>query len=836
MSGALLFNVQTQRTEWVPANKIAPALASGNYKSAGGVTEEVAPGVTTTADEAVLAPSLMTGGRAVSVADQALEQSTARERAKYDGLFQEVLTGVEGVADGLTFGLSRVQESDEAKMRREVNPDAGFAGELAGAVVPFAVSGGAGGLAGAALRATPAGYAARAGYHASRLVRGAGKGSKVLAGAAEGAVSGAVSAAGHTAAQVLQGNPTEYADALIMEAGLGALVGGAAGGLAKAGKIVNQRINQRISARAIKESNPLLDVNSAAAVGLRGEIKGAVDELAGARASAAERIKMLQELSPGLEAPPWLAEKIGERVALQQAAESAHKKVIKAFGGKELDDDALKMVLGRARPKDVLKAAKALDDYARAVSELDAAVRPAVKPAAERAAREFDNAMTQAVEPGTVMRPMPETPVVPNEVGGGTVVHRPQDPTKVINRAPLKLDETAATVGPPAVPPGPPPDLTMLPKSTAKPVQVSPVAERITKHLETLQEQTGLQISAMDAMAVASATGLDLDSIPAVGPVADGLLKLWLLGRVAGVMAKGSGQKAVSRGIVERAVEGGAGNVMAAGGRKVAGPFGAGAAYVFGARAVRDAAGAASTAGRAAERAAASAAAFLGKGSRYAIPAVSAVAWGDKKPGNFEERAAEIRNAAGNPGAVEHQVRTVMGTNLPPELIERMVNRAVEIAKNLAAKLPKQRQDYPLLPPQPPDPVEAQAFKEYDWATAHPDEAIERAITGNLSEAMVEALKQNWPDRLNQLLKDIMSQPEHLQNLPTERQVALSRLVGYPLVPEADPHYTQFQQQLYLTRREELANQQASNQSTAAIKSGTTPTPGQAYSAGPAMR
>lgn len=873
MSGALLFNVQTQRPEWVDASRIGAALASGNYRDTGGVTEEVAPGLGATTPATEAAPRLVAGSQTVTAASQAASQARARQDAQYDTLWQEVLTGLEGGASGLTFGLTRAFQGEDADRRQEVNPNAALTGELAGAVAPFLVSGGAGGLAGAALRATPAGLAARAGLGAGKVVAGAGR---VASLAVEGAVAGAISGTGHAAARALQGDPAELADGILLEAGIGGLMGGAAGVIGKGARA----IQDKVSARAIKAANPLLDHASPAAAGLRGEIKGALDELAGAQKQAAARIKMLQDMAPDLNnTPAWLADKIAERAQMAAAASRAERDVMRAFGvktGGALDDAAILKVLSRSRPKDVLKAAKALDDYSRAVSELDAAVRPAVSPAAERAAREMDLAKTSEFLPPSMdditqtrVRPAPQLPGPPRagDVGtlppatpgpapvGNTIPYRPNNntvqlpgrtPTVVGDLPPVDMPpEMAATMRLNNMPRGPlaapgavkPVHQPTIAAMTGKPVQVSPFAEKITGHLEALQNQTGLQLNAMDALAVADAVGLDLDALPAVGPVADGLVKLWLLGRVASLAASRGGQKAMAkRGIIERAIEGGAGSVAAKGGRAVAGPFGAGAAYVFGARAVRGAAGAASSAGRAAEKVAASTAAFLGRASRAAVPTVGPVSWGGGRPGDFEARAAEIRQANGSPDAVAARVVATLGPDLPPEMVERAVARTQEITANLARRLPSQRQDYPLVAPAAPDPEELRAFQEYDWAAANPAEAIMRAVRGGLTVPMAESLQENHPSLLAKVLTDVLSQPETLRELPTARLVSLSNLVGYPLVPEADPAYTQFHQQSYAAAREALDKQQQSNQSSAAIRSGTTPTAGQAYSAGPTVR
>src|SRR5688572_18725234 len=116
---------------------------------------------------------------------QSADEVVAQQRASEFGTVgQTALTAAEGAARGLTFGLSDPALAalggegyrEAALARQEVNPMAALGGEVAGAVAPVLLSGGAGAV-GTAARLTPAAMAARG---ASAVGRGAVRGAEAL--------------------------------------------------------------------------------------------------------------------------------------------------------------------------------------------------------------------------------------------------------------------------------------------------------------------------------------------------------------------------------------------------------------------------------------------------------------------------------------------------------------------------------------------------------------------------------------------------------------------------------------------------------------------------------
>lgn len=155
--------------------------------------------------------------------ESAEEAGQRAKEAEYGTLGQEVLTGLEGAAKGITFGVSTPlqiafgADPENIRARQEVNPNAHLAGEVAGGVALGLATAGVGTGAGAASVAKTGGsLAARAGAAALR---------EGLAGAALGAAGGA----GNVIHEAALGNPNLTAENVVEQIGLGALMGGGLG-------------------------------------------------------------------------------------------------------------------------------------------------------------------------------------------------------------------------------------------------------------------------------------------------------------------------------------------------------------------------------------------------------------------------------------------------------------------------------------------------------------------------------------------------------------------------------------------------------------------------------
>lgn len=141
------------------------------------VPVRLADGAIGTVPEADLTQAIESGAEVVS--DEVLQR--AKLEHEYGGLKGEALAGAAGAARGLTLGLSDVALTeldpslrDPLSALKTVNPNASLAGEIAGAVAPTLVTGGAG--------------AAKAGLSVGSTIRGLGalpRGVNALGGLAE---------------------------------------------------------------------------------------------------------------------------------------------------------------------------------------------------------------------------------------------------------------------------------------------------------------------------------------------------------------------------------------------------------------------------------------------------------------------------------------------------------------------------------------------------------------------------------------------------------------------------------------------------------------------------
>lgn len=206
------------------------AVSSGQYAPENGLVETSLEGARVLLPpEAGELRSGSTGGN-LGPGEQLQEEQTAFGEHLFGGVGQEVLTGLEGVASGLTLGGSDALLNllgSETRERAQVNPNIRTGGQIVGGLAPAFVGG---------LALTPAGLAMGAG----RAVEGAIGG---ITGAAVGAATeGAIFGAGQGVGNLVITNEPLTASSVVQEVGLNALLGaglGAAlgGGLAAVGKV-----------------------------------------------------------------------------------------------------------------------------------------------------------------------------------------------------------------------------------------------------------------------------------------------------------------------------------------------------------------------------------------------------------------------------------------------------------------------------------------------------------------------------------------------------------------------------------------------------------------------
>lgn len=361
----------------VSDEQAADLVGSGRFELAGGGTVEVRSktgGRVRVGGNRILADDSLT---AVTVDEQAQAARTARlERQHADGILNKAKAVGEGFVSGATFGLADPLLEDEATAaRRELLSTWRGAGEIAGMIAPaFATGGaglgaggirGAGGLARATLRYTPAGLTARLG---GRIAQGGGAKALVAAGAAEGAIGNA----GYYLSDVALGKRDLSAEGFVGAMGEGALWGSAGGGaahLVERGLVRARSMFPRLAGKTAKADAELAEraFDEAAEESLQ-----AGDDLV---IAARERVAAARE-KLGMNR----VSQAEQRVALERARRAGDDAGVKAaqdaMGDLRLDSAEQKLVIAR-------KGAPAPDaPGVPAAAAADDAVPPAVDSAA----------------------------------------------------------------------------------------------------------------------------------------------------------------------------------------------------------------------------------------------------------------------------------------------------------------------------------------------------------------------------------------------------------------------------------------------------------------------
>jgi hypothetical protein len=288
----------------VPPDKIATAIASGDAFTKG---DKVTVRNHRTGEIGTIDPGDLAHSDHYSVLSDD-ELAAEANHAKYGTLGQQALTGVEGLARGATAGLSDVATTailgDEyrkgAKARQTENPIAATGSEIAGAIAPALLTGGASaeaegaaaageaategaGLLGRAAEYAPSNLIARAGSAVGKGVAGiVGESSESMltrmaqraaAAAASGAVEGGLYGAGQAASTAaLDGTPIT-AEKVLSGLGHGALYGGGIGALGGAASGLGSSAFERLvgGSEGLREGAASLAQKSALdAVGFQG--------------------------------------------------------------------------------------------------------------------------------------------------------------------------------------------------------------------------------------------------------------------------------------------------------------------------------------------------------------------------------------------------------------------------------------------------------------------------------------------------------------------------------------------------------------------------------------
>ena len=198
--------------------------------------------------------------------DEYLSAKTAADydinQAKYGGLLQQALAGVEGTARGGSLGASDFLEKQLAR----VNPELFSAEAIAGRAAANPLTSAAGNMLGAgALLGATGGLAGPA--EAALAARGVGP---VAAKAIGSAIEGGVFGAGNVVSDMALGDPNLNAQKILSDIGMGAAIGGSLGILASAlpavPAILRKAVGKEATAEAVANPEGLAGLSEKAVV------------------------------------------------------------------------------------------------------------------------------------------------------------------------------------------------------------------------------------------------------------------------------------------------------------------------------------------------------------------------------------------------------------------------------------------------------------------------------------------------------------------------------------------------------------------------------------------
>lgn len=372
--GTLLWNLQTQRGEYVPVGEVETRIKSGAYRTYSGTQLNVAGpgGVESAVTPDTAATRVAAGHQLISPAFAQAEARARAQREAYDTTGNAALAAADGIvgtlSGGIVEGLPVLTEADKEarRLRGEVNPGWKTFGQVAALGLTILAPS-------SLLGKTPLGLANRVAGDVAAGLKGAGGVIRTgVAEAAGGGVAAGMLAAGQQVSNLAQGRPAS-GHAVVDEVGLGMFLGGGlgviGGALAKsAGGIRAARSEISAAGRFDEAVRPIQE-----------SLADASRSWEQAHTDATRRLGSVDDLTKSgalegqLPSEEWLA----VRREAAQAADKAKTAFLKAAKAKTIPEATAKVseVLSSKRVKD-LDLLSAYGDYGTAVSKFDVAMRP----------------------------------------------------------------------------------------------------------------------------------------------------------------------------------------------------------------------------------------------------------------------------------------------------------------------------------------------------------------------------------------------------------------------------------------------------------------------------
>jgi hypothetical protein len=903
--GTSLWNLQTQKPEWVPLGMVRTKLSSGGYRTYAGSDVPVEPGI---GGEASLDPT--SAATAVSAGATPTHSEPFRDlearktdySRQFDNAGDKALAFTDGILGGLSADLLTTDTLGNkytkltAEKNREENSTYEGLGQLAAlAAVVLAPE--------SALKYTPLGASNTLFSGTAKATEEllAGKiGSKVLTKGVSEAVGGAVASgalsSAHAVGQAIQGKPVS-GYAIVDDIGLGALIGGGLGA-------VGEKLGQLSKAGSLRKEVEAAARFDESAQQVRGVLTDVSKSWHSAHTVAGARVDTLEDLvkSGLLDTETPGAEWLKARAEARTTADTAKAKLAKVAGtddpvaiAERLHDLA---VSGKA--KDAEKLFKAFDEYGTAVSTLDDAMQPTTFDRAHLGdvLSDVDSTMAAGDHPLQRIEQMINNGVPQEEIEafarkidenyqratghagpGDATVDLPGGPGSKPEGTPVGERATADVVGErPRVKVEPEiqdPVVKIREEYQAKqekirqakqltqdeagfqakklldqaraeretgvmsPARPTQLGQQIQGLLDQLTAATGNRLGTPEARALATKLGMNVSSL--YGPVSQKLGDLWTLHKMTTALADSAAARvpASKKGILSKAlswgvVSGSSSVAYEAGGSFAAGATRSLARHALGA-ALYGAGHVAAAAGRFRQSAVNGLAKALSPVGRRAVGlgAIQRVVSSSYSPNapattDFNTKAAQLRQVQANPEPVRSHLREALKgiMAVDPQAYTATVDASVSRMQNLAAALPKSVSLSVFEKSRGPTPAQIQEWHMYEAATADRELVFKYIKSGLMPQPLIEAMNEQHPDFMNEIRDYVLNNPDEVQSASHDTKMALSKLLGVPLVPEANPAFVQRMQEPYIEAKQKAQQNKQQMQGAGAIQA-PQPTPAQ---------
>lgn len=362
------------------------------------------------------------------------------------------------------------------------------------------------------------------------------------------------------------------------------------------------------------------------------------------------------------------------------------------------------------------------------------------------------------------------------------------------------------------------------------PVRPTELGNNIQALMDQLTAATGNRLGSVEARALANSLGMNTASM--TGPVASKLADLWSLHRMSESLAEQVGKgvkgsktaltKALSWGVVS-----GAGHV----GYETGGAMGGGIARSLARQALGTAlygaAAVTAVAGRFRQSAVNGLAKALNPTGRRAVglAAITKVISSTYEPNkppttNYETKANQLQWLAQNPEPTETHLKKVFKDigAVDPVAYTATVDAAMTRLQNLAKALPSSANSISMMASHR-GPTEAQIgeWHQYEAVTSDRELVFKYLKAGYMPKAVVSAMNEQHPDFMKEVRDYVLNNPDEVKSSSHNTQMALSTLLGVPIVPEADPAYVKRMQEPYIEAKQKAAQAKVQAQGAGAI-------------------